>query len=225
MSGFLEWWASLLPRFLSWWADLLARWLTLRRRQPSSPIAGLPLRYLIGGASPPPGENGAVVMVPYGSPRAPIGLTAGYCNLFDETNTYDPATNSGLFRPYRRPTATAAEYGEGVPSQEGDGFRRNVVAQLDLRGIQGITIVELDNPDAYPVHDVMMAIDWAQSRGINVLAKNPGLRNLWGESFDQVVAHPNVIGMIVEHGAGIGESMNELRRAAGKPELPVRFVA
>jgi hypothetical protein len=58
-----------------------------------------------------------------------------------------------------------------------------------------------------------------------VLAKNPGLGNPWGEDHVAVVRHPNVVGIICEHGAGSAMSMHSLRCFAGKPELPVRFVA
>ena len=39
------------------------------------------------------------------------------------------------------------------------------------------------------------------------------------------MAHPNVYGIIVEKGAGGAADMDALRRKAGKPDLPVWFVA
>jgi len=39
------------------------------------------------------------------------------------------------------------------------------------------------------------------------------------------VGHPNVYGIIVEKGAGNPSGMDTLRRRAGKPDLPVWFVA
>lgn len=226
MAGFLAWWRDLLPRFLTWWLDLFRRVLAaVRPSRPDSPIAGMPLRYLIGANSPIAGEDGCVVMVPFGAPAAQRGLTAGYCNAFDETGVYDPDANAGMFGPYRRPTPTAHQYGEGVPDQDGEGYRRNIVAQLDLRTHQGIALCEIDNPDAYPVDAVILAIGWAQERGIKVLAKNPGSQNIWQEDFTRVVAHPNVIGIICESGAGNASSMHELRCRAGRFQLPVRFVA
>jgi len=220
---FLDWWLNLLPRFLAWWCDLFRRWLQLRRPV-QSPIRGMPLRYLIG-ADTPRGEAGCVTMVPYGGTRVDVGLTAGYCNAFDETSRYDPETNSGMFEPYRKQSPTARAYGEGVPDQSGDGYRRNIVAQLDLRKLQGIALVEIDNPDAYPLVSVLQAIGWAEERGIQVLAKNPGLSNAWQDDPVEVVRHPNVVGAIVERGAGTSLSMHDLRVRAGRPELPVRFVA
>jgi hypothetical protein len=190
-----------------------------------SPIAGMPLRYLLGANEPIIGERYCVVMVPYRAGPARYGLTAGYCNGLDETDAYDADANTGPFAPYRRPTPTARDYGEGVPDQSGGGYKRNIVSQLDLRKLQSITIVEIDNPDAYPLGSVVDAINWAAERSISVLAKNPGLGNYLNEDFTPVLAHSNVVGMIVESGAGDAHSMAALRGSAGKPDLPVRFVA
>ena len=64
------------------------------------------------------------------------------------------------------------------------------------------------------------AIELASSYGLKVIAKNPGLL---GDA-TSYVAHPNVYGIIVEHGAGSPDEMDALRRQAGKPEIPVWFV-
>jgi hypothetical protein len=226
---FLDWWRELPARFLAWWRDLFRRWLralaALLRPPGGSPIAGMPLRYLIGANSPYPGEVGAVTMVSLLSAAAESGTSAGYCNAFDESPAYDPATNTGHFGPYRRRTPTAIRYGEGIPDQEGDGYRRNICGQLDVRARQGIRIVEIDNPDAYPVYSVLAAITWAEERGLSCLAKNPGLSNVWHEDVLPVIEHPNVVGIVVERGAGDALSMHALRTDASKPALPVRFVA
>ena len=55
-----------------------------------------------------------------------------------------------------------------------------------------------------------------------MIAKNPGLM---GRGAAEYVAHSNVSGIIVEKGAGGAGDMDALRRKAGKPELPVWFVA
>jgi hypothetical protein len=209
-------------RKMNWWRRIMA---AIGVGLETSPIAGMPLRYMLGADEPIAGEDGCVVMVPYRARRARAGLSAGYCNAFDETQGYNPKTNTGFFGPYRPKTDTARDYSEGVPDQDGPGYKENIVTQLDLRGAQGINIVEIDNPDAYPVAAVLEAIDWARERGIAVLAKNPGLVNRWRDDFLPVVAHPNVVGMIVEHGAGDAHGMHNLREAAGRPRLPVRFVA
>ena len=66
------------------------------------------------------------------------------------------------------------------------------------------------------------AIDLAASYDLKVVAKNPGLLEDGAMSY---VAHPNVHGIIVERGAGSADDMDHLRRKAGKPALPVWFVA
>ena len=65
------------------------------------------------------------------------------------------------------------------------------------------------------------AIDLAASFGLKVIAKNPGL--LGGAA--SYVAHSNIHGVIVETDAGQPAGMEALRRKAGKPHLPVWFVA
>ena len=75
--------------------------------------------------------------------------------------------------------------------------------------------------DAYSVKDVIGAIDLAASYDRKVIAKNPGLVS----DPTSYIAHPNVHGVIVERGAGNAGDMDRLRRKAGKPSLPVWFVA
>jgi hypothetical protein len=60
------------------------------------------------------------------------------------------------------------------------------------------------------------------SFGLKVIAKNPGLVEGDCKSY---VAHPNVVGIIVEKDAGTPDEMEALRKGAGKPTLPVWFVA
>ena len=193
----------------------------------------MPFGDAVTSAQPVAAEYATVPITETGSPIGrPAEKSTRWAMSVDSrtTRTMSGSTNrgwdnTGMIGPYRRPTPTALEYGEGVPDQEGEGYRRNIVAQLDLRGIQHITLCEIDNPDAYPLASVLLAIDWATGRGIQVLAKNPGVSNLWQEDSTAVVAHPNVVGIIVERGAGTAHGMHALRQRAGKPELPVRFVS
>ena len=92
----------------------------------------------------------------------------------------------------------------------------------EQRKRQGFEYIELDNPDAYEIDDVIGAIDLARSYGLKVIAKNPGLME---RAASKYVAHPNVFGIIVEKGAGNAADMDGLRRKAGKPDIPVWFVA
>jgi len=61
----------------------------------------------------------------------------------------------------------------------------------------------------------------AQQRGLGVIAKNAGLM---GDGARAYVAHPNVFGLIVEKDCGTPAQMDQLRRSANKPDLPVWFV-
>ncbi len=179
-------------------------------------LMGKRLRYLIGASSSGPGRDDEVTVVSY-STAEPVrrGVSIAYCNLFDENNT-------GRFRPYLHTSDTAARYNEGQIDPRGPGWEKNLREQFERRKRQGFEYIELDNPDAYAIKDVIGAIDLAATYGLKVIAKNPKLMEGGAASY---VAHPNVYGVIVEKGAGNPDDMDALRRKAGKPALPVWFVA
>lgn len=180
----------------------------------ANPLSGKPLRYLIGGGAGQ-GRDGEVTMVGY-SVNSPVksGISIAYCNLFDELNTRK-------YGPYLHTSDTAAQYGEGQIDPRGPGWEKNLREQYERRRKAGFEYVELDNPDAYKVKDVIGAIELAATYNLKVIAKNPGITD------DPVryVAHPNVHGIIVEKGAGGAHDMETLRKKAGKPTIPVWFVA
>lgn len=181
---------------------------------PRPALAGLPLRYLIGSDEPGHGRDGEVIEVGYDiSVRPVFGVAVKYCNLFDEHNT-------GRFGPYRDESDTAKEYDEGEIDPTGDGWNENLSQQFERAVRQGYHYVELDNPDAYAVDDVLGAVRLAATYGLAVIAKNPLLMD--GDPIPYV---RECCGAIVERGAGSPRDMNDLRLAAGKPELPVWFVA
>jgi len=178
-------------------------------------LEGKPLRYLIGAESSGPGRDDGVTVVSYDTTRpAKRGISIAYCNLFDERNT-------GRYGPYLRTSDTAAQYNEGQIDPRGPGWEKNLREQLSRRKKQGFEYIELDNADAYAIKDVIGAIELAASYGLKVIAKNPGL--LGGAA--SYVAHSNIHGVIVEKDAGHPAGMEALRRKAGKPHLPVWFVA
>lgn len=180
------------------------------------PLSGLRLRYLIGTSSPGRGEIGTVTEVAYDVDRpVELGMSIAYCNLFDETN-------SGRYGPYLNLSATAAKYNEGQIDPNGPGWEKNLREQFERRRKQGFEYVELDNPDAYAIWSVIGAIELAASYGLKVIAKNPLLLNMAAVAY---VRHPNIYGAIVEYDAGHPDSMDALRRKAGKPNMPVWFVA
>jgi hypothetical protein len=186
----------------------------MRPQATSGGLSGKPLRYLIGAPSAEPGRSDAVTVVPYDGKPVKHGISIGYCNLFDETN-------SGAYGPYLRASGTAARYNEGQIDPLGPGWTKNLREQFQRRREEGFEYIELDNADAYAIEDVIGAIELAGSYGLKVIAKNPGLL---GDA-TSYVAHPNVYGIIIERGAGGPDEMDALRRKAGKPEMPVWFVA
>lgn len=179
-------------------------------------LEGKPLRYLIGTEASWPGREDEVTVVSYSTSQpARRGISIAYCNLFDEHNT-------GRYGPYLNTSDTAKQYNEGQIDPRGPGWEKNLREQFERRRTQGFEYVELDNPDAYSIKDVIGAIELAASYDLKVIAKNPGLM---GGGATAYVAHPNVHGIIVERGAGNAGDMDKLRRKAGKPTLPTWFVA
>jgi hypothetical protein len=181
-----------------------------------NPLAGKALDYLIGADGPQRGKEGRITETPFGVGPSAVGRSIAYCNLRREDG--EPPT----YRPYLPHDDIYEQYGEGRPNPKGQGFRRNIIEQLDRAKQLGHTLVEEDNPDSYPSSAVMLGLDLAQERGLGVTAKNPGLMKEGAQSY---VAHPNVFGIIVEKDCGTPTEMDELRRKAGKPELPVWFVS
>ena len=132
-------------------------------------LEGKPLRYLIGTEASGPGRDDEVTEVSYSTTQpARRGISIAYCNLFDEHNT-------GRYGPYLHTSDTAAEYNEGQIDPRGPGWEKNLREQFERRKKQGFEYIELDNPDAYSIKDVIGAIDLAASYGLKVIAKNPGL--------------------------------------------------
>lgn len=178
-------------------------------------LAGLPLDYLIGQGTMPATRRGRIVEVAYNVDAVPPGENPAiaYGNLFDEENTGD-------FGPYEKPGDTASQYGEGQIDPSGPGWVKNLKSQYERRRKAGFKYIELDNPDAYQTKDVIGAINLAEKYGLRVIAKNAAICS---DPVDYL-RHKNVYGLIVEKGAGGPTDCDRLRKAAGKPRLPVWFV-
>ena len=182
-----------------------------------NPLGGMNLHYLIGHSKPGSGTAGTITEVGYGHNK-PVanGISIGYCNLFDEIK--------GKHGPYLKPTTTSSNYNEGVIDPKGPGWKKNLHEQFSSRQKNGFKYIELDNPDAYNVKNVLGAVDMAKSYGLGVVAKNP-LAMKTKEDAKKYVAHPNIYGIIVEKDDYVTPAkLDELRKAAGKPDLPVWFV-
>ena len=187
-----------------------------------NPLVGKKLRYKIGADNPGNGTAGEIIEVGFDWTKPlPAGTSIAYCNLFNEKYSEQSRKERDAYGPYLKSSDTAQDYGEGQIDPRGPGWRRNLIEQFEARRKQGFEYIELDNPDAYSVADVVGAVELAQSHGLKVIAKNPGLME--GDPLPYV-AHPNIYGIIVEKGAGNAHDMDALRRRAGKPDLPVWFV-
>jgi hypothetical protein len=132
-----------------WWAGPV-----VAQVPPANILEGNPLRYLIGADATGPGREEEVTVASYGAAPAKYGISIGYCNLFDEHNT-------GRYGPYLHKSDTAAQYNEGQIDPRGPGWDKNLRNQFDRRRKQGFAYIELDNTDAYAVHDVLGAIELA----------------------------------------------------------------
>lgn len=177
-------------------------------------LSGLSLRYLIGADSAQ-GASGSITVVPYHQDElVQAGESAGYCNLFDESGSED-------YGPYLAADDVAAQYGEGRIDPNGPGWERNLRQQFERRRNARFRFIELDNSHAYPYADVIRAIDLAATYGLAVIAKNPIADKA---DVGRYLGHPGVVGIIVEHDGGDPAGVDQLRRAAGKPNLPVWFV-
>jgi hypothetical protein len=182
----------------------------------TSPLAGLPLRYLIGCDSDPHPELQAGTVTELGFGIGPQhGLSIAYGNFLCQHSERDCG-------PYLDREGTAADYGEDVPDPSKLGFDKNLRLQFQLARSQGHKYVELDNPDDehFSIDDIIRGVELAAQFGLGVIAKNPGLL----PDCIKYVVHPNIFGSIVEKGAGSPADMHALRVKSGKPTLPVWFV-
>jgi peptidoglycan hydrolase-like protein with peptidoglycan-binding domain len=178
----------------------------------TSPLAGKPLRYLIG-ADNVTAHPGYAVEGAYGEKPPPGGIW--YLNLYDQTDGYDAKNNTGNYAPYLSATDTSREYGEGRVDPTGAGWLKLIYDEL--HPVQAGDTVEWDNCDGYPIEAVLDAYNRTKAGFINIVAKNP--TETWQ------VSPASVVGAIIENGDATAASMHALRIAAGKPELPLRFVA
>ena len=181
-----------------------------------SGMIALPLRYLIAVEDQLQGVEGEIIEVGYDGPKPDAGGAVRYCNLFDQTGT-------GRYGPYLDSTDTAAEYDERVVNPLGAGWRKLLSEQCSSAWVAGFDTIEWDNPDGYQQGAVLTAVQYAADQGLKVLAKNPLICD-----WDPVpyVKHPAVVGIVVEKDDDATAAVyDDLRKAAGKPDLPIYFVA
>jgi hypothetical protein len=189
----------------------------------NNPLQGLSLAYLIGRNEPGLGADGILTVAGYDA-TAPCtnGMSVGYCNLFNEKYSEQSDAERAKYAPYLHTSDVADEYNEGQIDPAGRGWNRNLDEQFVRRLAQGFRIIELDNPDAYETSDVVAALDRMVASGIRMtLAKNAALCS----EPATYLCHSAVCGVIVERNCGPPDLMHRIRTEAGKPNLPVWFVA
>src|SRR5947209_14526246 len=121
---------------------------------PSQPnlLAGETLDYLIGADGPQHGKQDGITETPFGVGPAALGRSIAYCNLRREDG--EPPE----YGPYLPHDDIYDQYGERRLDPQGQGFRRNIVEQLDRCNRLGHTLVEEDNPDFYTLYSVMLCV-------------------------------------------------------------------
>jgi hypothetical protein len=204
------------------WLDLLLGRPTPYPPVAADPLVGQPLRYLIGYENewPATWPQSGIVEVDYdfrGS--ATSQYLIAYCNLFSEKWKDQTEAERSRLGPYLKNSDTAEEYQEGQIDPRGPGWERNLRDQFLRRRTQGFRRIELDNPDAYGIEDVLGAIRLAGTYGHKVVAKNPMLVD---EPVHYVAA---CCAMIVEMGGGQPAELHEIRRRVSALAMPVWFVA
>lgn len=190
---------------------------------PMPALEGKPLRYLIGGEDDYEGAEDEVIELSYDATRPPSnGVGVKYGNLFNEKYDDQTAAQRAKYEPYLEQGDTAEEYNEGQIDPAGQGWFKNLDEQIRRAKTGGFAIIEWDNPDSYQMEDVLGAVERAHAAGLYVFAKNPAICK---GSKSTYVGHPAVVGIVVEEDCGEPSFMEALRIAAGKPTLPVWFVA
>jgi hypothetical protein len=191
-------------------------------------LEGKPLRYLIGTDFHGRGRDGEIIEVGYDVTKPPPkGLAVAYGNLFNEKYSEQTPEQRAYYGPYLTSSDTAHEYGEGQIDPAGFGWFHNLHDQFTRRQAQGFKYIELDNPDAYALVDVLDAAKTAQNYGLDTIAKNALLVNGGAARY---LSYPNVVGCIVEidddtPASEMPKLYSHLRQDAGRPTLPIWFVS
>jgi hypothetical protein len=172
----------------------------------------LKLRYLIAKDSDP-GTSDSITVIGYDATTPPKNGVK-YCNLLDEKNT-------GKYGPHIH-SETGDEYNEPAPDPERKGFWENVREQIARAKAQGFTSIYWDNCDTYTASVVLLVYNETASHGLAIWAKNPALVD---GNREAILAPTAVVGVIVERDCGTPATYDAMRRAVGKPDLPIRFVS
>lgn len=195
-----------------------------------NPFSTLPLRYLIGAdATEIQPASGYATELPYDFPKYLLDLNSnllrpviGYVNSLDEEFDQSIFGPKARYGPYVHGD-TASDWDEGQMVGGSPGFMRCLVDQFRRWQKLKTDAIEIDNLDSYLLRQCMKMFDLASEEfGLKLIAKN--IVNVEGDHV-QLLAHPAVVGAIVEAGCGTCDQMQDLRKLAGKPDLPIWFVS
>lgn len=178
-------------------------------------LAGQPLRYLIARDSDA-GVTGMVTVIGYGADSLPVG-GAGYINCRVENG----GRRDGILY-IDPPDDIEREYGEPAIVFTTLSFWDNFDPQVAKWKRLGAPAVEIDNLDTYDVAAALKMFDQVAKASMGVLVKNAAIVD--GDQ-KALLAHPAAAMVIVERDCGTAAAYEALRRAAGKPDMPIRFVA
>jgi peptidoglycan hydrolase-like protein with peptidoglycan-binding domain len=182
------------------------------------PLAGLPLRYLIGKSNDT-GESGAATEVGYDATTKPgLGIASFYANARQEEKGRKPGID--YIDP---PDDIEEEYGEPAPVFGTAYFWQNLATQWRKWKALGFTLGEIDNLDTYTVPQADQMLDAAVQEGLRVLVKNPHM--VGGGDPVSLLRHAGCAGLIIEESDTTAKKLDDMRRAAGKPDLSIRVVS
>jgi hypothetical protein len=165
------------------------------------------------GKDADPGTDDSITVIGYDATTPPKNGVK-YCNLLDEKNT-------GKYGPHIH-SETGEEYNEPAPDPERKGFWDNVREQIARAKAQGFVCIYWDNCDTYTASVVLLVYNETASHGLTIWAKNPALVD---GNREAILAHSAVVGVIVEKDCGSPSTYDAMRKAVGKPDLPIRFVS
>lgn len=144
------------------------------------------------------------------------------CKAFFRYGNLLAQENFGRYGPYLKSSDTAEEYGERVVDPTGGGWIRLLKDQCDEAIAIKADGIEWDNPDSYQQKAVLSAVDYAWTRSLKVIGKNPLICQWDAKPY---ISHPAICAVVVERGCGNPKDMDDLRKACGKPNLLIVFVA
>jgi peptidoglycan hydrolase-like protein with peptidoglycan-binding domain len=183
----------------------------------TSPVAGYPLRYLIGKADDE-GISGTATVVGYDTTALPThGIGVGYINRRQEAKGRLPGVD--YIDP---PDDIENDYGEPAPVFGTDYFWTNINKQCSRLKALGFEFVEIDNLDTDSTDQALQLLDHVSGQGFSIFVKNP---NFVDGDNARLVSHPFCVAMICEHDDEVtAKSLNDKRKEAQRNDMPVRVV-